>query len=226
MVDLCSGEPVTHLPEAVGYVRDLLLGFGSRWFLCGGWAADDWLGRQTREHGDVDIAVFHHDQRAIFEHLRGWALVGHDPNVPDDTTEPWNGRRLDLPAHIHAPVLGSPLSISTAATHSAFEFEFLLIEGTGDDWVLNRERQIVLPLDRATRPSAWGLRTVAPEVALFYKAGGDLPAAWAAGDGIRARDEQDFTALLPTLSEAQRRWLRESLAAVRGEHPWLPRLAS
>ena len=84
-------------------MRDLLAGLGRPWFLCGGWASDAWLGRQTREHGDVDIAVLHHDQRAIFEHLAGWALVAHDPNVADNTTESWNGRHLDLPAHIHVP---------------------------------------------------------------------------------------------------------------------------
>ncbi|WP_165970144.1 nucleotidyltransferase domain-containing protein [Nonomuraea terrae] len=77
------------VPRAVAYVRDLLDGFRPAWALCGGWAADAWLGRQTRDHGDVDIAVFHPDQRAIAEHFPGWALVGHDFNVPGDTTEHW-----------------------------------------------------------------------------------------------------------------------------------------
>jgi len=49
-----SSPPV---PDAVAYVRDLLAGFGATWFLCGGWAADAWLGRQTRDHFDVDISV-------------------------------------------------------------------------------------------------------------------------------------------------------------------------
>src|SRR3954454_364598 len=91
------------VPEAVAYVRDLFEGFGAPWLLCGGWAADSWLGRTTREHFDVDIAVFHHDQSAIVPQFPGWALVGHDPTVPDETTEQWNGRTLDMPAHIHFP---------------------------------------------------------------------------------------------------------------------------
>src|SRR5688500_6169036 len=122
------------VPEPVAYVRDLLAGFDAPWFLCGGWAADAWLGRETRQHVDVDIAVFHHDQRVIFEHLAGWALVGHDPNVPGDTSQPWDGRRLDLPAHIHVPTVASPLSTSATARHSRFEFEFLLSERSGDEW--------------------------------------------------------------------------------------------
>jgi hypothetical protein len=227
MVDRSSRQTATPVPEAVAYVRDLLAGFGAPWFLCGGWAADAWLGRQTRDHEDVDIAVFHHDQRAIFAHLSGWALVGHDPNVVGDTTEPWNGRHLDLPAHIHVPEFGSPLATSPAVTHPAFEFEFLLNERSGHDWVLNRELHIAVALERGTRQSAWGLPTAAPEVVLFYKAGGNLTTAEreAGGDGVRPHDEQDLFALLPTLTEAQRSWLRESLAKVQPAHPWLAHLA-
>ena len=228
MVDRSAQQTATPVPEAVAYVRDLLTGFGPAWFLCGGWAADAWLGRQTRDHGDVDIAVLHRDQHAIFEHFPGWALVGHDPNVPDDTAEPWNGRHLDLPAHIHVPKLGSPLASSTAVAHTAFEFEFLLNEGADGDCVLNAELDIAVPLECCIRPSAWGLPTAAAEVVVFFKAGGHLSVTErrAANKLFRRRDEQDFFALLPTLSEAQRTWLRASLGKIQREHPWLVHLDS
>lgn len=194
------------VPEAVAYVRDLLVDFDPPWFLCGGWAVDAWLGEQTRYHGDVDIAVFHHDQRAIFDHFPGWELVGHDPNVADDTTEPWNGRRLDLPAHVHV------------RRGTEFEFEFLLNERADHEWVLERDPLISVPLDRAIRHSAWGMPTAGPEVVLFYKAGEK------AGEQPRPHDEQDMLALLPTLTERQRTWLRESLVKARPGHPWLRHL--
>jgi hypothetical protein len=226
MVDPSAQQAATAVPEAVRYVGDLLSGFGAPWFLCGGWAADAWLGRQTRDHWDVDIAVFHRDQRAVFEHFSGWALVGHDPNVPDDTAEPWNGRHLDLPAHIHVPKLGSPLAASTAVTHTDFEFEFLLNEDSGGYCVLNRDLDIAVPLDRCVQPSSWGLPTATPEVVLFFKAGGGLSVRdmRTADKLFRRRDEQDFFALLPTLSEAQRSWLRESIGKIRPQHPWLVHL--
>jgi hypothetical protein len=228
MADGAAPQSVTPVPEAVAYVRDLLAGFGAPWFLCGGWAADAWLGRQTREHGDVDIAVLHRDQRAIVEHFQGWALVGHDPNVPDDTAEPWNGRQLDMPAHVHVPTRDSPLAGSPTVSHPAFEFEFLLNEGSDDSCVLNRELDVVVALDRCVRPSAWGLPTAAPEVVLFFKAGGDLSGTElrTAEKLFRQRDEQDFFALLPTLAEGQRSWLRESIARIRPAHPWLAHLDS
>jgi hypothetical protein len=215
MVDRPPRRPTARAPEAVAYVRDLLVGFRPSWFLCGGWAADAWLGRQTREHWDVDIGVFHDDQHAIFDHFPGWALVAHDPNVADDTTEPWDGRRLDAPAHIHVPRAEGSLATVPTAIHTAFEFEFLLAEGSGGDWLLNRELDIRVPLERGVRQSPWGMPAVAAEVILFFKAG---------GNPVRPQDEQDFFALLPILSRAQRSWLRESLGAAAAGHPWLTHL--
>jgi Aminoglycoside-2''-adenylyltransferase len=208
--------------SATSFVGSILRGF-----LSGGWAADAWLGRQTRDHGDVDITVFHHDQSAVFEHFSGWAMVAHDPNVADDTTEQWNGRHLDLPAHIHLPELTSPLATSPTDTHAAFEFEFLLNERSGQDWVLNQEFRMTVVLDRRAIRSAWGIPTAPPEVVLFFKAGGNLTTAeLQAGGGLpRARDEQDFFALLPTLTDAARVRLRDLLTRTRPGHPWLAHLA-
>lgn len=223
MNDLFPSQATVAVPEAVAYVRDLLAGFGAPWALCGGWAADGWLGRQTREHFDVDIAVFHQDQAAVFAHFPGWALVGHDPNVPDDTTEPWNGRHLDLPAHIHVPEWGSPLAGPETAKHAEFEFEFLLDEATDDHWVLNGDFGVTIDRRHAIRTSRWGVPTAAPVVVLFYKGRGNDPSD---ARPIRPRDEQDFFALLPTLTDPDRGWLRESLGTVRPDHPWLPHLGS
>ncbi|GAA4451959.1 hypothetical protein [Phytohabitans houttuyneae] len=158
--------------------------------------------------------MFHDDQRAIFDHLRGWALVAHDPNVPDDTKEPWNGRRLDPPAHIHVPELGSSLSTVPTATHTAFEFEFLLAGGAAPDWLLHRDPRVALPRERAIRQSPANLPAATPEVILFFKAVNDL----------RPHDEQDFHALLPALTPDARRWLRESVVTARPGHPWFAHL--
>jgi Aminoglycoside-2''-adenylyltransferase len=213
-------DAVSAVPEPVAYVRDLLLGFGPAWALCGGWAVDAWLGRPTRDHFDVDIAVFHPDQAALFQHFPGWAMVGHDPNVPDDTTEPWNGRHLDMPAHIHMPEAGSPLEVPGGARHSAYEFEFLLNDVADGRWILNRELGISVPLESAIRTSAWGLPTVAPEVILFFKGRGNHTQAELRTRGpFRTKDEVDFRTLGARLPAEKRAWLRDSLNAVLPDHP-------
>jgi Aminoglycoside-2''-adenylyltransferase len=224
VVSSSPGPPASAVPAAVAYVRDVLRDLGVSWLLSGGWAVDAWLGRQTREHSDVDITVFHDDQRAVFEHLSDWALVAHDPSVADDTTEQWNGRHLDLPAHIHVPTTDSSLSTSPARTHSAYEFEFLLNGREGHSWVLNPQAAITVALDASTRLSAWGVPTAPPEVVIFFKAGAHLTAAEIANSSAaprRPRDEQDFLALRPALTDASRAWLHQSIAAARPQHPWL-----
>lgn len=180
--------------------------FRSWWALCGGWAVDAWLGQQTRGHEDTDVTVFREDQRAVFDHLRGWELVAHD--TPDaEHTDPWDGRPLAHPAHVHA------------RAHDGFDLEVLVNERSADEWILSREPLVALPLPHAARRSTWDLPTVTPEVVLFYKA-----TAYFGTEGSRdARDETDFIALLPQVAETQRTWLMEAITLVHPGHPWLVR---
>jgi hypothetical protein len=192
---------MTPIPELIARVADLMSTFHPRWRLCGGWAVDAWIGRQTRDHADVDIAVFRDDERAIFDHLAGWQLIAHD--TPDaDHTDSWDGRPLNFPAHIHA------------RSHDGFNLEVLLNERSGRDWIFSREPRVAMPLRRGARQSAWGVPTVVPEVLLFYKA-----------KDLRTHDELDFLALLPHLTEKQCYWLREAISLVHPGHPWLARLS-
>ena len=209
-----SRQTTNHVPEPVAPIAELMSVFRAPWALCGGWAVDAWLGRQTRDHADVDISVFIQDQRALFDHLAGWQLVAHDPHVDGGTSEPWDGRSLDLPAHIHGRSphrdrlpdgLDDPLA--------DFELDIQINERSDLDWIFNREPPIVMPVSRCVRQSAWGLPTVAPEVLLFYKAG-----------DLRRRDKRDFLALLPHLTDEQRDWLRNAISLVG--HPWLAQLST
>lgn len=217
---------MTTVPEPLAQVARLMSIFRPRWHLCGGWAVDTWLGRQTRDHPDVDIAVFQDDQQAIFHHLADWQLIAHDPNVADNTSEPWDGRRLDLPAHIHARSPDARRRLPDrldAPAEVGFNLEVLLSERSGREWVLSREPRITMPLHRCSQQSAWGLSTVVPEVVLFYKATAYF------GDeqlqDLRHHDELDFLALLPQLTDEQRDWLREAISLVHPGHPWLTRLS-
>jgi hypothetical protein len=178
-----------------------MAGYGRDWALCGGWGVDAWIGRQTREHLDVDLSIFDEDQLAIHRFLRdGWLLNGHDPH-DDDSTHAWDGRRLEVPAHIHARAEG-------------FDLDFQVNRRDGDAWVFELEPRLTMPLSSAVRTSPWGLPTLAPEAILFYKAMAD----------VRAHDDADFRALTPALDREHRDWLREALALVRTNHPWLARL--
>jgi hypothetical protein len=183
-------------------VADLMSDFGPIWALCGGWSVDAWLGRQTREHGDVDLTVFHDDQGAVCDYFTsGWLLNGHDAE-DGDGTQPWDGRHLGFPSHIHA------------YSDDGLHLDLQLNRRSGNDWVFSRRAGVTKPISRCLRPSATGLPTLVPEAILFYKAIGR----------IRPHDEADFRALVPQLADPERTWLGDALSALHPNHGWLPML--
>lgn len=208
---------MTNFPESLARVADLMSTFGPWWSLCGGWAVDAWIGRQTRDHADVDISVFQDDQRAIFEHLAGWQLIAHDSNIADDASEPWDGRGLVSPAHIHARSPDARLSLPDrldAPARAGFSLDIQVDERSGRDWILSREPRVSRSLRLGVRQSAWGLPTAVPEVLLFYKS-----------KDRRPHDELDLLTLLPQLTEKQCYWLRDVISLVHPGHPWLTQLS-
>jgi hypothetical protein len=52
----------------------LMRGFHAPWWVAGGRALDLWMGRQTRAHQDVDVAVLRDDQKHLHEAFGGWEL--------------------------------------------------------------------------------------------------------------------------------------------------------
>ena len=211
MSNSVSRQVTNGVPEPVAPIAELMSTFRAPWALCGGWAVDAWVGHQTREHPDVDISAFIQDQQAVFDHMAGWQLFAH---VSGDTHAPWDGRRLDLPNHIMGRIdTGEvlPEGVDTTA-EQGFILDIQLSDLSGEEWVLSDEPRVSLALSNAVRQSPWGIPAVVPEVLLFFKA-----------LELRRRDKWDFRALLPSLTRAQREWLREAIAAVG--HPWVAELA-
>lgn len=205
------------IPEPVAVLSALMGTFPAPWALCGGWAIDAWLGRETREHGDVDLSVFLQDQAALFGHLRGWQMLAHDATwQPKEKDEWWDGRPLvNHPAHIHGRPperSGTVPENGIATTEDGFWLDIQLDDRAGDAWLISRDPPISVPLREAVAISPWGLPTVVPEVLLAFKA-----------RDLRRRDRLDFEALLPGLDHNQRDWLR-NVVSLMG-HPWMSQLS-
>jgi hypothetical protein len=171
------------------------------WWVAGGWAIDLWLGRQTRQHVDLDVAILRSEQRAFWELLAGWDL--HLGTAPD-VVEPWSQRDVvTLPLHA---VWCRP------TPESDWAFEILLNDSKGDDWLFRRDHGVRMPLTQLGGQND-GLPYLKPEVVLLYKA-----------KNLRAIDHADFEQARPRLNASARRWLRNALQRVHPGHEWLAAL--
>jgi aminoglycoside-2''-adenylyltransferase len=157
-----DGGDFAHLwawePLAPRDIGEIMSGFPKPWWICGGWATDVFLGRETRRHDDLDVAVLRRDQHALHSYLRGWELRYA---TPEHTLEPWAGGWLDLPVHgIWARRSPSPTS--------AWVCEFLLNEAADDEWVFRRNDTIRRPL-AAISAHQDGIPYLRPEIVLLYR---------------------------------------------------------
>src|SRR5689334_12704830 len=72
------------------------------WWVAGGWAIDLFLGRQTREHEDIDIQVLRRDQHAVRALFGVWDMQAALPPPRDESWafRPWHlGDVLDVAIH-------------------------------------------------------------------------------------------------------------------------------
>lgn len=178
------------------------------WWISGGWAIDLFLGRQTRQHDDIDIQFLRRDQRAVRALFDGWDIQAALP-PPRDETWPFQFWRLDetLDTAIH--------DIWCRRTPAQpWALQLMLAEAQEDAWVFRRTPAITRPLAEIGCVTADGISHLAPEIQLLYKA-----------KGLRPKDEADFTEALPALDRKRRQWLSNALAETHPDHPWLERLS-
>lgn len=177
-------------------------GINAPWCVVGGWAIDLYIGRETRRHEDLEIAVprpFFAPIRERFERRFALHVVGDgevrrlSPGAPypcdrhqcwvlDETADKW---RLDI--------MQEP--------------------GDADIWIARRDETIQLPRTRAVRLNADAIPYLVPEAVLLFKA-----------KYVRPKDEADFTLVRPLLQTAQRAWLIDALTRVHPDHPWIAAL--
>ena len=171
------------------------------WYVAAGWALDLFLGRQTREHDDLEIGVPSHR----FDEVRK-ALVDFELVVVGDG-QAWPMTDAALRAHHQTWVRDG--------RSSPWRVDVFREPWEGNTWIYRRDPRIRLPASRLISRTRDGIPYVQPEVVLLFKA-----------KAARPRDETDFTTVMAHLDSRRRRWLRDSLGLVHPGHRWLERLSS
>jgi hypothetical protein len=167
------------------------------WYVAGGWAIDLFLGRQTREHGDLEIAVPAPDFAAVRDALAGYEfeVVGSGQAWP-----------LDSPAfHVmHQTWVSEPGT-------GVYRLDIFREPQHDGAWVCRRDETIRLPYERVIRRTGDGIPYLVPEIGLLFKA------KWSA----EPKNQADFENVLPLLGRDAAAWLRWALQRVHPGHAWI-----
>ena len=186
--------------DAVSFVAEVMNDVGVWWAVAGGWAIDLWLGRQTREHHDVEVAVRRRDQAEVHAALGDrWEFFCLDP--PGSGWRPWNG------------IVVQPPAFQLQARSPAIEFDVFTESADQTAWYFRRDDRITLPLSGVTTRSASGIPVIRPEIQLLYMA-----------KTMEAKNVQDFDVARPRLDHHASSWLADALAITLPDHQWIVEL--
>lgn len=186
-------------PLSLDSVAELFKSVDIPWWIAGGWAIDLFLGRQTREHADIDVLVLREDYAELRRHLGDWDVHAADP---PGSLRPWPlGETLDAAVHdIWCRLIPT----------SPWSLQVMLNDAVDGEWVYRRDPRVRRALGELSGPASTSTHPVlAPEVQLLYKS-----------KNPRSKDVEDFHLARVLMAETQLQWLDDALAITAPEHPW------
>lgn len=187
-------------PTEVGKV---LAEVDATWWIVGGWAIDAFA-RRPRAHHDIDVGFFRTDLGAILQRLAPEFCV-------------WSNASGTLRPLMHPDDLLPECRQIWVRRDGASPWlmDLAMTPGDGTTWISPLDETLRVPIDEAVFEATDGVRYLAPEIILSFKARHHRP-----------QDEGDFDVTLPLLDIPKRRWLREAIERDHADDPWLARLGT
>lgn len=174
-----------------------MAGIGTRWYVAAGWALDLFRGGQTREHGDIEIAVPAAGFPEIRDRFPGYVFDAAGGG------RIWEDAAPEVLAAVHQTWLRDPAT-------GDYLLDVFREPHDGDTWICRRDEGIRLPYSDVIRRTRDGIPYLAPELVLLFKA-----------KHVRRKDQTDFDATVPLMNPAQRGTLAGLLTRVHPGHHWL-----
>jgi uncharacterized protein CbrC (UPF0167 family) len=178
-------------------VAQHLAGIATPWCVAAGWALDLFRGMQTREHGDIEIAI----PAANFPEVRN-----RFPEYAFDAVSSgriWENATPDVLAVTHQTWLRD------SATGN-YLLDVFREPHDGETWICRHDKTIRLPYSEIIHHTPDGIPHLTPELVLLFKA-----------KHARPKDQADFDEIVPHLTAAQRATLAELLGRAYPGHPWI-----
>ncbi|CAG7652943.1 hypothetical protein PAESOLCIP111_06675 [Paenibacillus solanacearum] len=212
----------------ISHARIFLANHGFDWYVCGGGAIDVFLGKQTRIHKDLDIAVFWEDRNSIIALMlaAGWrvfeACGGGVIHELFQVQEPFEKRNLFCFTSNENRCKLEPIGdekyrfgLEKKEQKDFTYIEFLFNQRDDEYFYLPGKANLKRRLNKALLKSN-GVPYLAPEVVLFYKS------RYLEYSPDTLDHYQDFDLSLSVLDYEQKQWLRESLIKEYANgHEWL-----
>ncbi|WHY03083.1 hypothetical protein [Neobacillus sp. DY30] len=194
--DYDNWEPLT-----VSNIVDLFTDLPITWCLAGGWALDLHLGKQSRQHSDIDVIILRDEQESSYDFLsREWKLYKAQDGVLmpwvqgeflTDTTDVWVSKNSDSP----------------------WAFQVMLVDTFENNWIYRREKSVKKPVNEIIVRTNDGIPYLRSEIQLLYKGGSSK---------VREKDFHDLQTMLPILTSQEKAWLSQSLQQQFPEgHLWI-----
>lgn len=182
-------------------IADVMRDFKPDWFIAGGWAIDLFLGKETRAHSDIEIAVYRQDQAALHDYFKSWNLQ----KTINGKLVVWHQEEwLTLPTHeIHC----------FKETAKPPEIEILLNESNETEWIYRRNQEIRRSLAKIGLHSSEGIKFLCPEIVLLYKS-----------KNPQTKDERDFQTVVAHLDPERKQWVKNAITITDSQHHWLQSL--
>lgn len=189
------------MPISVSDINDIFSAIPINWCIAGGWALDLHLGKQTREHSDIDVIITRGEQSIAYQYLnRDWILY----KAENGKLSLWeNGEYLSSTNDVWV----------SKSEESPWAYQLMIVDTEGDSWIYKRDQSIRRPMAEMILKTAEGIPYLRPEIQLLHKAG---------SSNVREKDYHDFQSMLPSLLPQEKEWLKSSLNRQFPEgHGWV-----
>lgn len=155
------------------------------WYLAGGIALDEFLGRRTRDHEDMDILVNFKYLECILDYFKNYRI--------------FTARNGSLSLSLFNEINFTDSLWIAKDDEESFIIEILFFEEEAGHWVYKRDNAIWKRIEDIYFVKN-DMKIIQPEIQLLYKMN---------SSNVREKDLYDYHNVYPLLEERQRAWLNQ-----------------